>query len=321
MNTNVQGSSPERMDAPIDKRIAALARRHGGHVTHEQLLALGLGKQAIRYRAGIGQLIRVYRGVYAVGRLPTTRRDQAAGALLACGPSAVLSHRSAAALWSITDTWPLPLELSTTIDRRPTGLRVHVVCSLSRTEITHHHGLRVTTPARTILDLAPHTPARRLTRIINDLRLERRLTIDALRDLTERHARHPGTRFVKPLIAEDRGPTRSELEDTFQRLIDTYDLPRAILNTAIGGYEVDAYFPDERLIVELDGYEVHKTRHTFESDRARDAELLASHGIPTIRLTYRRMTQRPDHEAANLKRILEARGEAGRRSHGAAPPR
>ncbi len=295
------------MSESIDRQIAALAKRQGGHVTRVQLLKIGLGPDAIAHRLRMGRLIRVYYGVYAVGRLPTTRRDQAAGALLACGADAVLSHASAAALHGIYKRWPLPLELTTTGDRRPRGLRVHRTSSLFGTEITQHHGLRVTTPARTVLDIAPALATSRLTRIVNDLRLERRLTLDELRGLIERHPRHRGARQIAPLIAEDRGPTRSELEDAFWRFISHYDLPRPILNARIDGYEVDAYFPLERVIVELDGYEVHRTRKKFESDRARDVHFLANQGIPTVRLTDLRMRHRGDQEAADLHKILEGR--------------
>ncbi|MGO9754068.1 MAG: type IV toxin-antitoxin system AbiEi family antitoxin domain-containing protein [Solirubrobacteraceae bacterium] len=296
------------MDASADKRIAALAKRQGGHVTRAQLLALGLGAEAIRHRSTTGRLIRVYNGVYAVGRLSTTRRDQAAGALLACGPHAVLSHRSATALWTITKQWPLPLELTLTRgNSRPTGLRVHRSTNLDRAQITHNHGLRVTTPARTVLDIAPRTTQRRLMRMINDLRLGRLLTIDELNALIARHPRHTGAALIKSLISDDLGVTRSDFEDDFPSFVERYNLPRPILNTSIGGHEVDVYFPVERLIVELDGYDVHKVPRQFEANRARDAEILAAFDIPTVRLTYKRFHDLPDTVAANLHKILETR--------------
>ncbi len=304
------------MGDSVDARIADLAKRQGGHVTRDQLLALGLGRGAIAHRLRTGPLNRVNNGVYSVGHLPTTRRDQAAGALLACGPRAALSHSSAAALWGINKQWPLPLELTTTGDRRPTGLRVHRSSNLTRAQVTHHHGLRVTTPARTVLDIAPGSTRRRLTRIINDLRLERRLTIEELRDLIARHPRHAGAKLIKPLISDDLGPTRSAFEDEFARFIERYNLPRPILNATIGGYEVDVYFPVERLIVELDGYDVHKTPGQFEANRARDAEILAAFDVPTVRITYKRFHGRPDSVAANLNRILETR-RRGAQSRGA----
>ncbi len=295
------------MSEQVDKQIAALARRQGGHVTRAQLLRLGVGRHEIAHRLQVGSLIRVHYGVCAVGHLPTTRRDQAAGALLACGPRAALSHSSAAALWNIEQRWPLPLELITTCDRRPKGLRVHFTTRLSRAEVTSHQGLRVTTPARTVLDIAPALSAQRLTRIINDLRLGRRLTFDELDELTRRHPGHRGARSVRALIAQDHGATRSELEDRFQQLVKQHKLPQPVMNTMIAGYEVDAYFPVERVIVELDGYQVHLTRKKFESDRARDSDILARTGIPTVRLTHRGMNDTPDREAAKLDAILSAR--------------
>ena len=154
------------MDEPIDRQIAAIARRQGGHITRRQLRALGLGAKAIEYRVRTGRLIRVYNGVYALGYLSRNLRDRAAGALLACGPKAVLSHSTAAAIWG-EPTWPpLPLELTTTGDRRPPELRVHRSRTLTSDQISFHGNLRVTTPARTVLDIAPRHDAQRLTRPI-----------------------------------------------------------------------------------------------------------------------------------------------------------
>ncbi len=184
---------------------------------------------------------------------------------------------------------------------------MHFTTRLSRAEVTSLQGLRVTTPARTVLDIAPALSAQRLTRIINDLRLGRRLTFDELDELTRRHPGHRGARSVRALIAQDHGATRSELEDRFQQLVKQHKLPQPVMNTMIAGYEVDAYFPVERVIVELDGYQVHLTRKKFESDRARDSDILARTGIPTVRLTHRGMNDTPDREAAKLDAILSAR--------------
>ncbi len=266
-----------------------------------------MSSQQINRRLGCGLLIGVYSGVYAVGHMPTGRHDQAAGALLACGPGAALSHGSAAALWGISKEWRLPIEVTAPCDRRPKGLCVHVSTRLTRADIRVHWGLRVTSPARTLLDNAPRLPGRRLTRVANDLRLAGRLQQEELADVVGRFPRHPGARRLRPLVARRLGPTRSELEDAFQRFIAEHGLPQPLVNTRVAGHEVDAYFAAERLIVELDGFDVHRTRAAFEADRRKDSAILAAAGIPTVRITYEGLTRRGGTEAANLHASLAAR--------------
>ena len=247
---------------------------------------------------------------YAVGRRPTTPQDRGAGALLACGPSSVLSHASAAALWGITKQWPPRFELTTTVgDHRPRGLAVHRSVTLTRDQITYQYGLRVTIPERTVLDIAPAQPADRLRRIINDLRLEHRLRIRRLRELTERYPRHPGARFVIALIEEyaDAAPSRSALEDTGRAFLVRHGFTGCVFNTYIGAHELDVFFPAERVNVEFDGFDVHQTRASFEVDRKRDAALLAVHRVLTVRITHRRLQQDPDAVDAELHAILAAR--------------
>src|SRR5437588_7725733 len=136
------------MAEPIDRRIAALAKRQRGHVKRGQLLAMGLGAEAIRYRIKIGRLIPAYAGVYAVGHRPTLPPDRAYGALLACGPGAVLSHGTAAAAWGVFKRWEVPFEVTAPCVHRRRGMRVHRA-SLERRDITVQLGLRVTSAART----------------------------------------------------------------------------------------------------------------------------------------------------------------------------
>jgi very-short-patch-repair endonuclease len=296
------------MAQSVDQRIAELAKRQGGHITRAELLAIGLAQHEIAYRIEVGRLIRVYHGVYAVGRLPTTVHDQAAGALLACGPSAVLSHSSAAALWGITATWRTPFEITITGgDRRPKALRVHRVKSLPRADVTRRHGLAVTTAARSALDIAPADNGTRAVRVVNDLRHRRLLTLGQLAAVAQRHPRHPGVKHVAAMIAEDHGYTQSELEDRFPDFVKRHGFPQPRYNTMVAGYRVDVYFPVQRVIVELDGYEFHRTRESFESDRARDAKILAAAEIPTMRITGRRMRDDEQGAAAELQAVLAAR--------------
>jgi hypothetical protein len=291
---------------PIDTRIAALARRHGGHVSRRQLLDLGLSSAVIKYRLATGRLIRVYPGVYAVGHVPVLPLARAAGALLACGPTAALSHGSAATLWGYDKQWHFPFEVTVSRDRRTTGIRVHVSRTLTRRDIRIHLGLRVTSPARTILDFAPGLNDPDLVRIVNQARLSLFLNLDDLAELLERQPRAPGAGRLKQFVVSPEQPSRSWLEDEFTRFCRRFDLPAPRVNVFVGGHEVDAFFEDERVIVELDGYATHIDRATFESDRRRDFVHLLD-GIPTVRLTRDRLRSDPHDEADRLHRLLRRR--------------
>ena len=165
-------------------------------------------------------------------------------------------------------------------------------------------GVKVTSPARTLLDLAPRLSQRERTRLVNDALRSKLLRQPALQDVIERNPRHPATKLLKPFLdLPGTNPTNSSFEDDFLAFIKKYRLPTPLMNHPLNGTIVDAYFPDHNLIVELDGWDYHKDRHAFESDRERDAHHLA-HGTPTVRITKDRLEHTPDREAARLEAIL-----------------
>lgn len=296
------------MAEAIDRRIAALAKRQRGYVLRGQLLKLGLGAQAIKYRVRIGRLIPVYAGIYAVGHVPREPTDRAYAALLACGPKAVLSHGTAATLYGIYRRWDVPFEVTVPAKRARRGIRAHRA-ALARGDIRMEQGLRVTSPARTLLDMAPRLTDKQLGRAFDRLRLSHGLTQEALRALLERFPRHPGAQRLMPLAGIRRGATRSRLELNFHDFCIEWGLPEPLLNEKVNGREVDAYFPEHRLIVEVDGYDVHSGPVSFEGDRDRDASNLAL-DLPTVRVTEQRIDNEPEREAARLLRILAARCRA-----------
>lgn len=288
----------------VDERIVALARRQHGNVAREQLLGLGLGASAIAYRAKTKALIRVHLGVYAVGRPPSTPLERAAAAVLACGTGAVLSQESGLTLWGLMKRWLTPLHVTVRGDRRRPGIVVHRAPGLTRADVRRQLGIPVTSPARTLLDCAPRLPDRRLIRLINDARLRGLLRAGELTDLVRRLPRHPGAGRITAMIGRlTQAPTRSDFEDDFPVFCRRFGLPAPKLNAIVCGYEVDALFEAEGVIVELDSWEFHQDRNTFESDRNRDADTLAG-GLVTVRLTWERFVQTPSHEAERLRRIL-----------------
>jgi hypothetical protein len=269
-----------------------------------------LSRRAIQYRAEVGQLIPVHAGVYAVGHVNVTPVARASAAVLACGDDALLSHGSAATLWGFNKYWDMPYEVTVaTSHRRRGGIKVHRSRTLVSQDITHQLGVRVTTPERTVLDIAPRLTNRRLTRVVNDARHTGFLHLNDLADVLDRNPHHPGTRRLRSFVANSGNPTRSPLEDEFLEFAKRYGLPTPVTNTRLLGYEVDVLYPEARLIVEVDSHQFHSDRQTFESDRNRDVDFLAA-GIATVRITDERMNQHPEREASRLNKILAARRNA-----------
>lgn len=291
----------------FDREIANLATRQQTQIARWQLHELGLDNKAIARRVSRGVLFRSLPGVFSVGHPPTTTLAWAFAAVLACGPDAVLSHDSAAALWEMGPRLGRPFHVTARSDRRISGVIVHR-SKLTRREITRQQGIPVTTPARTALDIATTWTPKELARAVNNAMHQGYLHEAGLNGLVDRSAGRRGVRKLRPLAtrAKAQQPTRSEFEDAFLAFTEVYGLPTPQTNVKIAGHVVDAYFPDHRLIVELDGYEFHKDRATFESDRDRDANHAAM-GLSTLRITWHRLTSDSDREAERFQMILDRR--------------
>jgi very-short-patch-repair endonuclease len=285
---------------PLDARLAELAERQHGVVSHAQLLQLGLGKSAVGDWAKRGRLHRVHRGVYAV-RYPTlTRNGHFMAAVLACGEGAALSHFSAAVLWGMLNAWGGAIHVTCEARRRRPGLVVHEA-ALGSEELRKRAGIPVTAPARTLIDLADVAPRRTLERAIDEAEY---LRLDCT-GLASRHGRR-GSGNLSTLLAVHRPGstrTRSELEEMFISLCDNHGLPRPEVNVHIEGYECDFVWREQRLIVETDGAAAHSGERRRVRDLERDAELAAA-GWRVIRIAYERLLREPERVADQVGRAL-----------------
>jgi very-short-patch-repair endonuclease len=282
--------------------IAELAARQHGVVTLAQLIAAGLNRDAIAYRRRVGRLHLLHRGVYAVGHRPPSPLATGMAAVLACGLAAALSHRSAAALWRIVTRWPRLPEVTAPTKHRLKGIHVH---RSSDAETTTHYGICVTTPLRTLVDLADVLTPTELTRALNEAQVQ---GLVKAADLATLLTRYPGRRTAR--LTPQKGATRSHLEDRFVRFLKRHQLPLPELNQVIAGHEVDAVYRRERLVIELDSRQFHTTANAFENDRDRDADLLNA-GFSTIRITDYRLRHQANNEAQRLNQILRLRSSAG----------
>ena len=282
--------------------------RQHGVIARDQLVSLGLGRGAIARRVATHRLHRVHRGVYAVGHSHLDARGRLMAAVLACGAGALASHRSGAWLWGFWGGASSRPDV-TAAGRNRTGgadIVLHQPRSLHLDDRAVREGIPVTTVARTLLDLAEVVTLRQLERAFEDAERLRLLDLRAIEALRGRSTGRHGLRALDRVMGdlEPSSPdARSELEHAFVQLCRDAGLPLPAMNVSVAGFEVDALWPMERLVVELDGYAFHRSRTAFESDRARDAHLqLAGHRV--IRLTYRRLVDDPDGVAGLLRSLL-----------------
>src|SRR3954447_19893792 len=297
----------EREARALDAAVAALARRQHGVVARSQLAEIGLGRGAIEHRVAVERLQRLHRGVYAVGHSALKREAFWLAAVLAAGPGAALSYRSAAELWGLRQTSRARIEVSVPRNRRSTGrLEVHCV-EMEPDEVSLEGAIRVTTPARTLFDLAAVVAPAQLEAAFNEAEYRRLTSPVSLDALLARYPRRRGNQAIRRVLDNHRKNgetrTRSDLERFFLSLLDAHGLPRPRINRNTEHGELDATWPEHRLSVEVDGWAAHGTRRAFEDDRARDRALVVA-GWRVIRLTWRQLETDADTLASQLGPLL-----------------
>jgi hypothetical protein len=299
---------------PGDSGLAELATRQHGIVTIRQLLGpLGYSRSAISRAAAGGRLHRIHQGVYAVGHTDLSELGHCLAAVLGAGPDALLSHRSAGWLWGIWRSSPAPYEVTGPIPRRPKPpLIVHRARHLEPEDRAIVERVPVTAVPRTLLDLATSVRHNRLDRCIERAEELGLFDLRALETLLRRTAGHPGHGRLRRALALYQEPTftRSGLERRFLELVRHASLAVPSIGFNVVGHELDFYWPDERLAVEVDTFETHGTHAAFERDRERDANLRAA-GVEVERVTGLRLAREPHEVVRQIARLL------ARRRHGA----
>jgi very-short-patch-repair endonuclease len=276
-----------RKEGARDAQVATTARRQHGAVSTGQLHQAGLSDAAVMRRVRSGRLHKLHRGVYAVGHIAPSNQRRWMAAALALGDGAVLSHRSAAALWELLPSTDGPVDISLPSRngrRRRKGIRIHRPERLPRKETTRRHGIPVTSPARTLADLRSVASDRELRRAV-------------------RQADFLGLP-IGPDVEVDG--TRSELERRFLWLCRRHRLLKPAVNTRIADVTVDFCWMEQKLVVETDGYRSHRGKAAFENDRDRDLKLRAQ-GFEVVRLSYRQIFDKPSEVIAVLKPLLGRR--------------
>jgi hypothetical protein len=260
--------TPERGES-VDGVIATLAAGQHGVVSRTQLLAAGVTARQIHWRLKRQRLHQIYRGVYAVGHEVLSGAAIWMAAVLAAGEGSVLSHWSAATLCRMRRGRGPRSHVTTPRRRRNQPRITFHQARLPEDEVTIEQGIPVTTPARTLLDLAPLLPSPTLARMIPAAPSGGATLVQLL----ERYARRPGLLKLRDALSMPGHMTRSDLEATTLDAIGSAGLPLPEVNVSVEGYEVDFLWREHRVIAELDTYETHGSPLAFERDRQRDRRL------------------------------------------------
>lgn len=296
---------------PDDARLAALAECQHGVVSRAQLKELGHADRAIHHRVATARLHRIHRGVYAVGHRRLSVKARWMAAVLACGQDAVLSHADAAALHDLRTVPSGMVHITAPSVHVVPGIRCHRARDLDPLDCTVVDAIPVATVARVLLDQAETLNRQRLRTLVEaTLRRE----VFDLTQIKATIARNPGRHGIAPLIealdsVADEAPwTQSEKERHFLEFVRAHGLPEPSVNVVVLDEPVDFFWPGSQLIVEVDGWEFHKTREAFEADRVKDAKHHVA-GYPVLRHTARRIDRDPTAVAAEIRAMLRRGSE------------
>jgi predicted transcriptional regulator of viral defense system len=288
-----------------DRAAWDLIRRQHGVVTRSQLEALGFSRRGIEHRTGSGRLFLISRGVYAVGRRELTPHGRWMAAVLACGETAALSHRSAAELWGIgyeeAHQIDVTVRRDTKIRRR--GLKVRCRPSLDAASVVQRYGIPVTDPVQTLIDLTTELRPLQVERAVNEADKRDLVDPERLRRALDGRKGEPGVKNLATLL--DRHTFQlsdSDLEVFFRPLARAAAFPPPLSKHWVLGYEADFWFPAQGLVVETDGLRYHRT----PSQQARMAKRDQAHtaaGLRVLRFTHWQIAYAPDEVVAVLRRI------------------
>ncbi len=291
---------------PVDAaELVRLSRAQHGALSRQQLCDAGLSRHSIDARVQRGRLVRLFPAAYAAGDPQLMPLVRPAAALLSLGERSYLSHRSAAALWGMTDDQPDAIDVTVVggSPRPRLGICLHRLKHLHPADTATHSNLRLTAPARTLIDFAAQATSSELHDAFGEARANGLLSDAALTAALERApTNHPGAAIVRAIWRDGGTYDRSRAERILRGLCRRGQLPQPLVNARLHGFRADFYWPDAKLILEVDGYLTHGGRLAFETDRRRDQVHTAA-GFVVLRVTWRQLK---DESLAVLVRLGQA---------------
>ena len=285
------------------RAIAGIAALSHGVVTRRKLLAAGIDRRQIDRGLRTGYLIAVHRGVYRVGHAAPSLEARYIAAVLACGDRAVLGGQAAAFLWRLLKGRPPPPSALAPTERRVKGVACRQCRRLEPADLTVCREIPVTTVARTLVDLAPHLPSPALARACHEAGVLHRTTPAQVEAVLARRPNSPGSAALRAVIRGEVPVTLSKLESGFLGLLRANRLPLPLANRRFGSRRLDCHWPAERLVVELDSYRYHASRHAWEEDRRRE-RMIRARGLEFRRYTWGDVFEQPGPMLRELRRLL-----------------
>jgi very-short-patch-repair endonuclease len=296
-----------RSGTTVSAELARIATAQHGVVTRAQLLDAGLSPAAIVRRRRAGALITVHPGVYRVGHSAPSTDATYLAAVLACGDGAVLSGMAAAHLHSLVRGRPPRPEVTARTERLIEGVTTRRARTFDPVDAVVIRGIRCTTVARTVVDLAGVLDLDALARVCHEADVLYRVTPAHVDAVLARRPNTAGAAKLRRVLHGEERVTLSALERQFLRLLRQNELPLPETNRHAGSKRVDCRWPDVRLTVELDGYRFHRSRHAWEQDHRREREARAR-GDDFRRFTYGDVFERPGPLLRELRAILVRAG-------------
>ena len=274
----------------VDRIIGVVAAQQDSVITWEQLRYLGLGPGAIEHRVKRGLLHRLHPGVFCWGALIESPWMRARAALYACGHGSIVTHDAACGLMDVRPHPEGAIDI-TVIGRRVrrAGVRGHNVAKIARADVRQIRGIPVSSPARALLEIAPRLTARELADAVEQAEVERLVTQCGIERTIERAGPRPGVAALRAVI-EEPAFTRSHAERRVVSLMRAARLPRPQFNARAEGYEVDALWRRERVVLEYDSYAFHLTKAALDRDRRKTAALQRARYV-VLRTTWQELTQ------------------------------
>jgi hypothetical protein len=284
-----------------ERKLERLASGQHGVATRAQLLRAGVTLAELEHRLGTGALLPVHRGVYRVGHRAPSVEARYLAAVLACGEGALLSGRAAAHLFGLLKGSAPPPAVITRTARRVPGVTTRRSRQLD--DATTLRAIPVTTVARTLTDLARELPLDALARACHEAGVRYRTTPAQVEAVLARRPNAPGATKLRHILRGDVRVTLSKLEKRFLQLLRQEGLALPQTNRPAGGRRVDCRWPQRDLTVELDSYQFHNSRHSWEQDRRREREARAR-GDEFRRYTYGDVFEGPEQMLTELRALL-----------------
>jgi hypothetical protein len=299
------------VNGPPDVRISRLADLQHGRIARWQLLAAGISAEQVKHRLRIGALVRVHQGVYAVGHVTSSLHSEEVAALLTCRTRTLIAGPSAAHMWGIRrhegDVVHILTHISFQKRVRP-GICAHRTRSMDHLAVHFIDGVPVTSPAYTLLDIAPILTARQLEHALDEALLRKIVTRERVAGVVDSNPSRRGVRLLGKLIGERLVSNRSDSvgQERLLELIRAARLPEPEGDADIGGgFTADFYWREARVACEFDSFDFHSGRWSWGRDHRKDNHC-EHEAIALVRVTWEDLDDHAFEVVSKLARRIEA---------------